>query len=294
MAKIELRDRGLERRMVSTLGLLALVYAGLLAALVLTGVSAALVAALAVVVVTVQLATADRLALRAIGATEVTPDRYPRLHAAVDRVCIQADMAKPRLAVAESVMPNALAVGRTRENATVCVTSRMLELLDPPELEAVVAHEMAHIRHRDALVMTVASFLSLVAAFVAKWGSRVGHVGVRIAVLGIALAGWALSFVLLRALSRYRELAADREAALVTGRPSALASALMKLEEGATQVPKKDLRAVQPVAALCIVPARVRGRFERIASTHPSVDRRVAALHVLETQLQQSGLTRAR
>src|SRR3954447_3884429 len=288
-ARVELRDRGLERRMLVTLALLAVVYGGLIAALVLSGVAAAVVASIAAVVIAFQLVTGDRLVLRVIGAREVGPEARPELHAAVDRVCLLADMPKPRVAVADSSMPNALAVGRTRGGATLCVTTEMLRMLDPPELQAVVAHEVAHIQNRDALVMTVASFLSLVAALIARFVPNFGHAALRLVALAATLVAWALSALLLRALSRYRELAADRSAALITGRPSALASALMKLDRAAQAVPKKDLRSAQQVDALCFVPPRVKGRFARLAATHPTTARRLAALDALEQSLQRSG-----
>jgi heat shock protein HtpX len=285
--KVELHDAGLVRRMLLTFVLLGLVYAGLVVGLTLAGLSVVLVAGIAAVVVAVQLLTGDRLMLNAIGAREAFPHRYAGLHAAVDRVCMQADMRKPRVAISSSGMPNALAVGRTRGGATVCVTERLLDLLDPAELEAVLAHELAHIQHRDALVMTVASFFSLVAGLLVRFGAQFGHAFVKVAALAVGLVAWAASVLLLRALSRYRELSADRAAALITGRPSALASALMKLDGAASQIPRKDLRKVQPVSALCIVPAGIRGRFDRIFATHPHVDRRIAALHALERDLQR-------
>jgi heat shock protein HtpX len=287
--RVELHDPGLQRRMLLTLCLLAAVYGGLVAALVLSGIGAAIVGGIAMAIVGAQLLTGDRLVLRVIGAREVQPDERPELHAAVDRVCIEADMPKPRLAVAASAMPNALAVGRTRGGATLCVTTQMLHVLEPAELEAVVAHELAHIQNRDALVMTIASFFSLVAGLIVRFVPNV-HAAVRIVTLAVSLAAWALSAVLLRSLSRYRELAADRAAALVTGRPSALASALMKLDaETQNNPPKKDLRAVESVAALCVVPARAKSRFARLVATHPTTERRVAALEALEGQLQRSG-----
>jgi heat shock protein HtpX len=285
--RVELRDRGLERRMVATLFLLAAVYVGLGAAFVLSGAPTVVVAGIAAVVVAFQLLTGDRLALRMIGAREELPERQPKLHAAVDRVCMLADMPKPRVAVASSSMPNALAVGRTREGATLCVTTAMLRVLDPPELEAVVAHELAHIQNRDALVMTVASFLSLVAALLARFLPNFGHLVMRLVALAATLVGWALSSLLLRSLSRYRELAADRAAALITGRPSALASALMKLDDAAAKVPKKDLRSAQSVAALCFVEPRAKGRFDRLTATHPTTEQRVEALAALEQRLHR-------
>ena len=280
------RDRGLEARMASTLLVLGLVYSALVASLVIAGVSAILVFSVAAVVAVVQLATTDRLALRAIGAKPIAPDELPKLHAALDRVCIQMDMPKPRVALAQSEVANALAVGRSREGATVCVTSRAIRILEPVELEAVLAHELAHIQNRDVLVMTVASFFSLVAAVVVRFGWRIGHGAAKLAALGIALATYVVSFVLLRALSRYRELAADRVAALATGRPSALAAALIKLDDAAARTPREDLRKASPVAALCISAAPARSWLPRFLSTHPSTDRRVEALERLERRLQ--------
>jgi heat shock protein HtpX len=272
--------------MAATLLVLGALYAGLVAALVIAGVSAVVVFVVAGVLAVIQLTTSDRIALRAIGAKEVSPERAPELHAALDRVCIQMDMPKPHVALAQSELANALAVGRSREGATVCVTSRAVKLLDPAELEAVLAHELAHIQNRDVMVMTIASFFSLVAALVLRFGWNLGHGAAKLAALVIAIATYVVSFVLLRALSRYRELAADRSAALATGRPSALASALVKLDEAAQRTPKKDLRRVNPAAALCIVAPRVHDSWERLLSTHPSTERRVAALERLERRLQ--------
>jgi heat shock protein HtpX len=272
--------------MASTLLVLGLVYSALIASVVLAGVSATLVFAIAAVVAVFQLATSDRLALRAIGAQPISADELPKLHAALDRVCIQMDMPKPRVALAQSEVANALAVGRSREGATVCVTSRAIRILEPVELEAVLAHELAHIQNRDAVVMTVASFFSLVAAVVIRFGWQIGHGAAKLAALVIALATYVVSFVLLRALSRYRELAADRMAALATGRPSALAAALVKLDDAAARTPREDLRKASPVAALCISAAPVRSWLPRFLSTHPSTERRVAALERLERRLQ--------
>jgi heat shock protein HtpX len=274
--------------MAATLLLLGLLYAGVVAVLVSTGVSVAIVFAVAAVIVIGQLVMSDRMALHAIGAREIGPGELPKLQDALSRVCIQADVPRPRLAVASSSAPNALAVGRSRDGAIVCVTSRAVALLEPAELEAVLAHEVAHIQNRDALVMTVASFFSLVAALVAKYGWRIGHFAARIAVLVVAVAAWAISFVLLRALSRYRELAADRGAVQVTGRPSALASALVKMDEDAARAPKEDLRAAQPVAALCIRGVPARNTLARLVATHPSTAKRVAALERLEERLRTS------
>ncbi len=271
--------------MASTLFLLGLLYSALVASLVLAGVSAVLVFAVAAVVVVFQLATSDRLALRAIGARYASPREVPALHAALDRVCMQMDMPKPHVTLAESEIANALAVGRSREGATVCVTTRAVRILEPAELEAVLAHELAHIANRDALVMTVASFFSMVAAVVLRFGWQLGHAAAKLVALAIAMATYVLGFVLLRALSRYRELAADRVAALATGRPSALASALVKLADAAGRAPREDLRKAAPVGALCIAAVPARLRQPRWMSTHPTTERRVAALERLERRL---------
>lgn len=272
--------------MASTLFLLGLVYAGLVAGLVLAGVGAALVFSIAAVVAVIHVATTDRLALRAVGAHHVSPEDAPKLHAALDRVCMQMDVPKPRAALADAEVANALAVGRTRGGATVCVTARAVHILEPAELEAVVAHELAHIENRDALVMTIASFFSVIAAVVLRVGANFGHFAVRLVALGLALATYVVSFILLRALSRYRELAADRVAALVTGRPSALASALVKLDDAAASTPRDDLRKASPIAALCVVAAPVRRWRPGFLATHPSTARRVAALERPERRLQ--------
>ena len=280
-------DAGLDARMAATLFLLGLLYAGLVVGLVLAGVGELIVFGATAVVVVLQLGFSDRLALRAIGAREIGPDEVPELHTAVDRVCMLADMPRPRVAVASSGVPNALAIGRTRGGATLCVTSRAISLLDPAELQAVVAHELAHIHNRDAMVMTVASFFSVVSATLLRFGVQFGHAVTKLAALGVALVTYTVSFVLLRALSRYRELGADRFAALVTGRPSALASALLKLDEAAASAPRKDLRAAEGVAAMGFV-SLPGGRFTRgLLATHPSTARRIEALERLEQRLQR-------
>jgi heat shock protein HtpX len=281
-------DSGLSKRMAATIFMLGLVYVVLMASVIAAGGSLALVFAVSALVVVVQLAFSDRLALRALGAVEATPYREPELHAVVDRLCMQMDMPKPRVAVAQSELANALAVGRTRGGATVCVTRRAMRILDPAELEAVMAHELAHVQNRDALVMTAAAFVSLVASIVVRIGINLNHVAARAIAVAVAIGAYVVSYLLLTALSRYRELAADRTAALVTARPSALASALMKLDDAAARTPREDLRKATPVAALCITAAPARYAFTRILSTHPTTERRIAALARLETRLQRT------
>jgi heat shock protein HtpX len=230
--------------------------------------------------------------LRAVGARQVSPREAPALHAIVERLCVQADLPRPRIAIADTRVPNAFAMGRSPRSAVVCATTGLLELLEPAELEAVIAHKLAHVKHRDVLVMTVASFFASVAAMVAQFGLLFGGGGRQresggpgfAVVLLVAVVVYALSFVLMLALSRYREFAADRGAALMTGRPSALASALMQISRGMERVPQRDLRAAGELNAFFIVPARAKGALRSLLSTHPPMERRIAALGRLEAR----------
>jgi heat shock protein HtpX len=213
----------------------------------------------------------------------VTPAQAPELHAIVDRLCVQAGLPKPRVAVADSPLPNALALGRSQRSATVCVTTSLMRLLTPAELEGVIAHELSHVRNRDVLVMTIAGFGMLAAGLMLQ----LARVSIRLflGILVFAGAFWLVSRLLVSALSRHRELVADRDAALVTGRPSALASALMKVTGEGARIPRDDLRAVAGMNAFFIVPAGAR-MTARLLATHPTLEERVAALQQLERELQ--------
>jgi heat shock protein HtpX len=291
------RDLGLQVRMLLTMALLGLLYVVLVVVLLAGGVGAALMLVIVAGLALAQLLLSDRLALRAMGAREVSPSQAPGLHAIIERLCVQADLPKPRIAVAETPVPNAFAIGRSPGNAVVCATTGLLELLEPHELEGVLAHELAHVKHRDMLIMTVASFFASVAAMVMQFGllfggglggrDREGGQPAFAVVLAVSVVVYALSFVLMLALSRYREFVADRGAALTTGRPSALASALMKLSEGMQRVPQRDLRAAGELNAFFIVPARAKGVLRSLLSTHPPMERRIAALQRLEAELQR-------
>jgi len=230
----------------------------------------------------------DKLALRSMGAKEVTPEEHPDLHRRMDRLSQQADIPKPTVAVADTQVPNAFATGRNKKNATVAVTTGLLRSLDEDELDAVLAHEIAHVKNRDVMVMTIASFLSTIAFFIVRWGWLLGgnnRQGAPVIVAIIAsLVVWVISFLLIRALSRYREYSADRGAALITGKPGALASALMTIDGRMDRVPKEDLREEAEMNAFFIIPIR-SGFVGRIASTHPSTENRIERLRDLEKEM---------
>ena len=291
------RDTGLEARMLLTLFLLGLVYAVLIGALVAAGTGAVTIAVIAGLLFIFQLFTSDKIALFSMGAKEVTPAEAPRLHSIIDRLCVQANLPKPRVAVAQTPMPNAFAVGRSPKSATVCATTGILDLLNDAELEGVLGHELSHVRNRDVMVMTIASFFASIAAFITQMGFFFGgafdsrdnqNSGIAfIFVILISAAVYVISWLLLQALSRYREFAADRGSAVLTGRPSALISALMKISGQMGRIPQQDLRAASgELAAFYIVPPRAKQSVANLFSTHPPLEARIAALQRLEAQLQ--------
>jgi heat shock protein HtpX len=230
-----------------------------------------------------------------MGARVVTPQEAPQLHAMIERLCVQADLPKPKVAVANTRMPNAFAIGRSPKSATVCATTGIMELLSPSELEGVMAHELTHVANRDVLVMTLAGFFATIAAYIVQFGFFFGGGGSYgddddnpsfLVLLLVSLVVYVVSFLLMQALSRYREFAADRGAAIITGRPSALASALTKIASGMHQIPQKDLRAAGQLQAFFIFPAGVGKSISGLFSTHPPLAKRIAALQRLEMQLQ--------
>ncbi|HEV3128433.1 MAG TPA: zinc metalloprotease HtpX [Solirubrobacteraceae bacterium] len=290
------RDTGLQARMMLTLFLLGLVYAVLIGVLFAAGVGAVLIAVIAGALFLVQFLTSDKIALFSMGAREVSPAQAPELHAIIDRLCVQANLPKPRVALAETPMPNAFAVGRSPRSATVCVTTGLISLLSPAELEGVLAHELTHVQNRDVVVMTIASFFASVAAFITQIGFWFGGMfddnngGGAISFIVVVLVSsvvYVISWLLLQALSRYREFAADRGSAIITGRPSALISALMKISGTMGQIPQRDLRAASgEMAAFYIVPPRAKQSIATLFSTHPPLEARIAALQRFEAQLQ--------
>ncbi len=297
------RDTGLQARMALTLGLLALLYLVFVGVLFAAGASGITIGLVAVGLLVFQFFASDEIALRAVGAHEVTPQQAPQLHGIIDRLCVQADIPKPKVAVMDTVMPNAFAMGRTPKAATVCATTGIMEMLEPAELEAVLAHEVTHIVNRDVAIMTLASFFASVAAMIVQFGLLFGggYGGGRddegndiIFVILISAIVWVISFFLMRMLSRYREFAADRGSAIITGRPSALASALVKIDgrlnpaDDRARIPTQDLRAAEGLAAFFIIPPVVKGSLLAAFATHPSLEKRLEALSRFESQLQGS------
>lgn len=233
----------------------------------------------------------DKLALRGMGAREVSAEEYPELHRRIERLSQQADLPKPTVAVSDTNVPNAFATGRNKKNATVAVTTGLLRTLDSDELDGVLAHELAHVKNRDVMVMTIASFLSTIAFFIVRWGwlfggnNRQGGAPVIVAI-AVSIVVWIVSFLLIRALSRYREYSADRGAAVITGQPGALASALISIDGRMDRVPEKDLRdGSAEMNAFFIIPIRA-GFLSRIASTHPPTEKRIERLRDLEREME--------
>lgn len=285
------RDTGLQLRMLFTMFLLGLLYVAFVVALLSAGAGVAVMLVVVGVLSLSQLFLSDKLALAAMGAKQVSPEQAPGLHAMIDRLCIQADLPKPKIAVADTMVPNAFALGRSQKKATVCATTGIMNLLTPNELEGVMAHELAHVKNRDVLIMTVASFFASIAAMIMQlaffFGGSDDDSPSGLVILAASFAVYIISFFLMLALSRYREFSADRGAALVTGRPSAMSSALMKISGTMQQMPTKDLREAERMNAFFIVPASVKGSIKSIFSTHPAMEKRIARLEQMEQALQQ-------
>lgn len=285
------KDTGLQTRMVLTIFLLGVLYVVFIGALVASGLNIGLIVAIAAGLFAMQLFTSDKIALLSMGAKTVTPQQAPELHAMIERLCVQADLPKPKIAVMESAMPNAFALGRSQKSATVCATTGIMELLSPSELEGVMAHELAHVQNRDVMIMTIASFFASIASMILQFGFFFGggdddENPSMFVIIIVSLVVYALSFMLMQALSRYREFAADRGAAVMTGRPSALASALVKISGNMARVPQRDLRAASEMNAFFIIPASVKSGLGNLFATHPPIEQRLARLQRLEQQLQ--------
>jgi heat shock protein HtpX len=287
------RDAGLQARMLLTLFLLGLLYVAFVGVLIAAGAGAITILVIMGALSLGQLFFSDKLALSAMGAKQVTPKEAPGLHAMIERLCIQADLPKPKIAVADTAMPNAFALGRSQKSATVCATTGIMRTLSPSELEGVMAHELAHVKHRDVLIMTIASFFASIAALMLQFGFLFGggdddENPSFLVILLVSFVVYIVSFFLMMALSRYREFAADRGAAIVTGRPSALSAALVKVSGAMQAVPMNDLREAERLNAFFIVPASVKGSLRTIFSTHPPMEKRIERLQQLEAQLQRT------
>ena len=289
------RDAGLSARMLAASGMLGLLY--VVFALVLFQV---LNAGLLMMVVIVggmalfQYFTSDKLALMASGAKVVERDEAPELHAMVERLCAMADLPKPRIAVIDTDVPNAFATGRSPKHAAVAVTTGLWRRLEPREVEGVIAHELSHIANRDVLVMTLASFFAMVAGLLTRWGLFFGGGGDRrdqggvpiwLIVFVVSIVTYALSFLLIRMISRYREYAADRGAAVITGTPENLMSALQKIASGMATIPRRDLREVEAMNAFFIVPTNFRSAMGELFATHPPMEKRIAALSEIAREM---------
>jgi heat shock protein HtpX len=296
------RDFGLSLRMLLTTGLLGLLY--VVFALVLfyalnIGLAPMLVIVIGLAVV--QYWTSDKLALAASGAKVVTPEEAPELHAMVERLCAMAGLPKPRVAVVPTNVPNAFATGRSPKHAAVAVTQGLWDRLEPKEVEAVLAHELSHVANRDVLIMTVASFFAMLAALLTRFGLYAGMFGgfgggnrdnngnnqvpIWLIVFVVSVVTYFLSYILIRTISRYREYAADRVSALITGAPENLMSALQKIASGITMIPQQDLREVAGMNAFFIVPTNWRAQVGELFMDHPPLEKRLAALAQIQREM---------
>jgi heat shock protein HtpX len=287
------RDAGLTIRMLLTSGLLGLLYvvfAAVLISFLNIGVAPVILIVLGFAVF--QYYTSDKLALAAAGAKVVTREDAPALHDMVERLCAMSDLPKPKIAIMQTPVPNAFATGRSPKHAAVCVTTGLWDRLEPKEIEGVLAHELSHIANRDVLIMTVASFFAMLAALITRFGLYAGLFGgfgggnrnnnngppVWLIVVAVSAIVYLISFVLIRTISRYREYAADRGSALITGAPEYLMSALQKISSQITLIPNQDLRQVEGMSAFFIIPARAKTAAAELFMDHPPLEKRLAAL----------------
>ncbi len=291
------RDAGLTARMLLTTGLLGLLYV-VFAVVLFQVLNVGLVPMLVIVIgfAFFQYYTSDKLALAAAGAKVVSREEAPELHDMVERLCAMADLPKPKVALMDTPVPNAFATGRSPKHAAVCVTTGLWQRLEPKEVEGVLAHELSHIANRDVLIMTVASFFAMLAAMLTRFGLYAGMWGggdrrndngppVWLIVLAVSILVYALSFILIRTISRYREYAADRGSALITGAPEYLMSALQKISSQMTLIPNQDLRQVEGMNAFFIIPAKVKGAASELFMDHPPLEKRIAALSEIAREM---------
>jgi heat shock protein HtpX len=296
-------DAGLTARMTSVMFLLGAVFVALIVVLmfVLPSTWAPVIGIVGIGIAWGQWYFSDTVAMKAMRAREVTPQEAPELHQMIDRLCTLADMPKPRVGVADVSVPNAFATGRSPERSVVCVTTGILGMLTADEMEAVLAHELSHVAHRDVTVMTIASTAGIVAGMLsrgAQWGAFMGGgrrdnnnqggLPIWLVVLVVSLVVYAISFFLTRLLSRYRELCADRSGAYLTMKPRALATALQKISSGMNRIPTADLRASSAMNAFFIAPAIKGVSLSQLTSTHPSLEQRLEQLARIEADLSRT------
>jgi heat shock protein HtpX len=291
------RDAGLSARMVLTTGMLGLLYV-VFAVVLFNVLNVGLIPMLLIVIglAFFQYYTSDKIALMASGAKVVERDQAPELHDMVERLCALADLPKPKVAVIDTDVPNAFATGRSPKHAAVAVTNGLWRRLEPREIEGVLAHELAHIANRDVLVMTLASFFAMLAGLLTRFGmyggmfgggdrNREGGAPIWLIVRVVSIVTYILSFILIRTISRYREYAADRGAALVTGAPEYLMSALQKIASGMATIPQRDLREVEAMNAFFIIPTNVRSSVSELFATHPPMEKRLARLAAISREM---------
>ena len=293
------RDTGLTLRMVLSFSILALLYIVFLSALVYAGVDFISITIIASVMIILQWYFSDKIVLWSSGAKIVTRDQYPRLHDVIERIVARNNLPKPNIAVINTRMPNAFATGKGKRSSVVAVTTGLLDLLDTEELEGVLAHELTHIRNRDVLVLTLASLFSPVAWYLMQFGFYSGGMGYGYGYGGrdrnnagglavvviVAMLTWIISFLVIRAISRYREFAADRGSAQMTGKPAKLANALMKISGNMNRMPTKDLRQAEGLNAFFIIPAASGSTIVNLFSTHPPVEKRIEKLMEMEASM---------
>jgi heat shock protein HtpX len=290
------RDAGLTARMIISFAVLTVLYIVFLSVLAYAGVGAIAIAVIAGILILAQWYFSDKIVLWSTGAKIVTREQFPELHDLVERIVARNNLSTPRIAVINTRMPNAFATGKTPKSSIVAVTVGLMDQLDPEELEGVIAHELAHIKNRDVLVLTLASLFSMIAWYLMRfgmYGAMFGGHGRRdnqggaamLLILVIAIVTWIASFVIIRAISRYREYVADRDGALLTGKPSKLASALLKISGTMKRIPTRDLREVEGMNAFFIIPAISGDALTNLFSTHPPVSQRVKKLMEMEAAM---------
>lgn len=291
------RDTGLTARIIVSFAVLTMLYLVFLSVLVYVGLNFIAIAVIAGAMVLLQWYFSDKIVLWSTGAKVVSREQFPELHDLVERIVARNDLPKPRVAVINTRMPNAFATGKTPKSSIVAVTTGLMEALDTEELEGVVAHELAHIKNRDVLVLTLASLFSTVAWYLMQfsfYGGMYGggrrdrdSAGGMALVMIVAIVTWFVSFLIIRAISRYREYVADRDSALMTGKPAKLANALLKISGNMKRIPTKDLRQVEGMNAFFIIPALSGDAFASIFSTHPPVDKRIRKLMEMESAMSR-------